>query len=192
MTRGIVVLWCVVLMVAGGAAGVGGARQWNARSRAQSELVTLAALRQQSAELTALRAGAPTWTRQGRPPTGLTPRITAALAACGMPASVMSSVSPEAESALGEADLRARRSKAVLTLAPVTLPQLGAFLEAWRSREPQWTVGGIELWPQSAGAKAESAGGDLPLRAVLGLERLFVEQPEAAKGAFVMQTGGGR
>jgi hypothetical protein len=72
----------------------------------------------------------------------------------------------------------ARRTRAVLTLAPLTLPQLGGFLAAWHSREPQWTVSSIELSPQP-GNQAQSAaapGGDLPLRAVLGLETLFVDQ----------------
>jgi hypothetical protein len=110
----------------------------------------------------------------------LTPRISAALAAAGLPASALSSLSPEAESPIGEGDLKARRTRAVLTLAPVTLPQLGGFLAAWRSREPQWTVSSIELSPQpgnqSPGQSAAAPGGDLPLRAVLGLETLFVDQ----------------
>jgi hypothetical protein len=65
-----------------------------------------------------------------------------------------------------------------VTLAGVTLPQLGGFLKEWRQREPAWTVSGIDLAPQAPGKKGEasSAGGDLPLRAVIGIETMFVEQ----------------
>lgn len=178
MSRALIALWTAVTIAAGTALGTSGARYWDARVRAQSELATLSRISQQARDLAVLRATAPEWMRQGRPPAGLTPRISAALSAAGLPPTAMSSVSPEAESPLGESDLKARRTRAVLTLAPVTLPQLGGFLAAWRLREPQWTVSSIELAPQTGSGQSGAAapGADLPLRAVIGLETLFVDQ----------------
>jgi hypothetical protein len=188
-------MWAAVVLVSAGGVGLAGARYWAARDRATSERSRAGEVSQRLHEIARLRSSAPAWMVRGKPSTGLTPRISAALSACGLPASAMSSLSPEAESPLGDRDIKARRSRAVLTLAPVTLPQLGGFLAAWRSREPDWTVSSIDLALQSGNGQGAAAGGDLPLRAVLGLETLFVDQPPDAPppaGAFVSQSGGAR
>jgi hypothetical protein len=174
-------MWGAVAVLAGGAVTVTALGYVEARAGAERQLSAYREVLAQTRELTQLRAKAPAWTRRGRPPTGLTPRISAALASCGLPASSVASVSPESESALGETDLHARRTRAVVTLTGVTLPQLGSFLGAWRTREPAWTVSSVDLSPQNgqgtAGAgSAGAAGGDLPLRAVIGIETMFVDQ----------------
>jgi hypothetical protein len=188
------VLWTIALACSCGLFGLSGARYCRARACATEDLSRLALVSRQAGELTSLRTSAPAWMLRTRPPTGLTPRITAALAASGLPAAAVSSVSPESESPVGDSDLKARRSRATLTLAGITLPQLGAFLQAWRSREPQWTISSLDLVPQAGQPKAESTGGDLPLRVVIGMETLFVDRPEpaAAGRGFVDQAGGAR
>lgn len=180
MSRPVAFLWGTLFLLAAGALGISGSRYLGARSRANAGALLLKAVSAESAELARLRASAPAWALRGRPASGLAPRVSAALSACGLPATAMASLSPEAESAVaaaGAGDLSARRTRAVMTLAPVTLPQLGSFLEAWRSREPEWGVSSIDLSPQSGKEGGPGAvGGDLPLRAVIGVESVFVDQ----------------
>lgn len=106
---------------------------------------------------------------------GLTPRIAGVLERAGLSASVLASVSPEAESHLaGHPGLRVSRRRATLTLSGVTLPHVGKFLDAWRSCEPCWTPASIDISP--AGGKAPEAGGDLPLRTVITIECIAVRR----------------
>lgn len=176
MTRGLWTMWALTAALSATAVGIAGNRCWSARQSALGRIEQVRTLRNQSERLAALRASAPSWASGQRPGAGLTPRVSAALAASGLPASTMSGFSPEAESSVGEGELRARRSRAVVTLAPVTLPQLGTFLAAWREREPAWTVSSLDLSPQAEKTDARSAGRDLPLRVVIGLETLFVDR----------------
>jgi hypothetical protein len=179
VSRSVAYLWIALFLLAAGALGVCGAHYLDARSRAGAEALALKTVSGESSELARLRASAPAWALRGRPASGLAPRVSAALSACGLPATAMASLSPEAESAVGgggTGDVTARRTRAVMTLAPVTLPQLGNFLEAWRSREPEWGVASIDLSPQSGREGAAGGGGDLPLRAVIGVEGVFVDQ----------------
>ncbi|MFN7021599.1 MAG: hypothetical protein ACK4WH_09765 [Phycisphaerales bacterium] len=102
---------------------------------------------------------------------GLTPRITAALERAGLPVGALASLSPEAESqVVSQAGVRVSRRRATLTLAGVTLPAVGRFLDAWRAAEPGWTPMSIDVSP--AGGQAPEAGGDLPLRAVVVIESI--------------------
>jgi hypothetical protein len=75
-----------------------------------------------------------------------------------------------------------KRQRATFTLVPITLPQLGAFLDAWRQREPYWTVASIDVGPepirQNENGGAAAAGRDLPLRAVLTLEAIYLDEPK--------------
>ena len=79
-----------------------------------------------------------------------------------------------------------KRQRATLTLTPITLPQVGSFLEAWRSAEPRWTIASIDLSPSGKSNNLSQRGTqgsaltdstDLALRAVLVLETLFAEEP---------------
>ncbi|MBK9189389.1 MAG: hypothetical protein IPM33_10590 [Phycisphaerales bacterium] len=63
--------------------------------------------------------------------------------------------------------MRARR-RTTLTLTGIALPQIGRFLDDWRTTEPAWIPVSIDLAPM--GGKPPETGGDLPLRAVIGLE----------------------
>jgi len=111
------------------------------------------------------------------PSTGLASQISKALAHCGIPASTLQSLSPESQSASGTGCIRKR---ATLNLTGLTLPQVGAFLAAWRGAD--YTVSSIELSPleRTPQASAASPGADLPLRAVITLEGLFRDLPNPA------------
>lgn len=121
-----------------------------------------------------LRAGLPEATStDDQTRGGLAPRVTAALERAGLPPGTLASLSPEADSqATLQPGLRVARRRATLTLGGVTLPQVGRFLEAWRTAEPTWTPASIDLSP--AGGKSPEAGGDLPLRAVISIEAVAV------------------
>lgn len=125
--------------------------------------------------ITALRAAVPESPADDQARGGLTPRVTSALERAGLPASALASLSPEAKTQLaGQPGLRVSRRRATLTLTGVTLPQVGKFLDAWRSAEPAWTAASIDISP--AGGKAPEAGGDLPLRVVITIEATLVRR----------------
>jgi len=114
----------------------------------------------------------------------LAPMVSGALGEAGLPALALSSLSPESESveSSGEGNpLRAIRRRATLVLAPVTLPQLGRFLSAWRERTDAalWTVARLDIEPQREHPFAP--GSDLPLRVVVGLECVTMEPLRASR-----------
>jgi hypothetical protein len=121
-----------------------------------------------------------------RPASGLAPRIGATLGRCGLQASSLSSFTPESETLLpvAEGQTRLMRQRATLVLGGLTLPQLGAFLEAWRSAEPAWIAIAIEVSPASS-SENNPAGGDLPLRTVVTVETTY--NADAVQGSH----GGG-
>jgi hypothetical protein len=139
------------------------------------------------------------WAQRGRPPLakgGLTTAVNEALASAGLPAASLASLSPAAEmpialrpaaaSGSGEANtpaLAAVRQRALLTLAPISLPQVGRFLSAWREAHPDWIVSTIDFSPEPPGRREPSPGSDLPLRVVVTLETLFVEPAAALPAA---------
>jgi hypothetical protein len=69
----------------------------------------------------------------------------------------------------------------VVTLSGVTLPQVGGFLSSWRELEPDWTVANVEL-SQDISRRPPAGGGDLPLRATVALEALYVEEGGGVRG----------
>ncbi len=180
MNRWNLVAWCAVLGLSASALLASGRAAWVARNTARVARLHLAAVTEHASELVRLRAGAPP---EHKPGSGLASRVSAALARCGLPPSALSSLSPE--SAVGEGP--SRRQRAVLALGGVTLPQLGSFLNAWRSAEPDWVVSSIELSPQM-GAPV-TPGADLPLRAVIGIEAVYVERVAVS---WATQPGGER
>lgn len=176
MSRGIALLWVFVAGGSAAAMGLSARAALAARERAGAELRELRQAREHVAEIEALRAAAPVWASKEPPASGLAPRVSAALAAAGLPASALAGLSPEAELDVGGGgggEWRARRRRATLTLTGTTLPQVGKFLAAWREHEPDWTVTGVDLAPEPG--KAPPQGGDLPLRATVTLEALYVD-----------------
>jgi hypothetical protein len=188
VTRSILIVWTLVLIMVVTAVAVTGHMAYRARARAVAELARLRSVTEQAGQLSGLRAAMPAWALRRSPPAGLAERVGAALQAGGLPSSSLSGLSPTSESVVGgvgstgSESVRPKVRRATLTLEPATLPQVGAFLEAWRTREPDWTVAGVDLSP--LGSKAQSAGSvgeDLPLRAVFTLESLFVDDPGGSR-----------
>jgi hypothetical protein len=174
-------LWAiatVVVLPGVVALGVTSARASRAHHRAHIAVGTVHSLGDGAHELASLRGSVPSWARDAQPAAGLTQAVTAVLEKCGLKSTVLETLAadPEPESARVAAPTIHRRG-ASLVLSNLTLPQLGAFLAAWREREPRWTVARVDLSPvprKDEGGLGADAGGDLPVRAVLGLECLTV------------------
>jgi hypothetical protein len=160
--------------------GVSGRAAVRARSDATRARDQLALVAQQTQELVVLRAATASQTSvKGQ---------ASALSRCGVPASCLSSLSPETAVAVNEGSSHLRRQRATLTLVSITLPQLGSFLNAWSNSEAEWGVTSIDLSPMAAGQNA-STGGDLPLRAVLVVESVYSDQPEQTPLPSILKTG---
>ncbi len=148
-----------------------------AAQRAQDE--RLAKLASHARTISDLMDSLPAWATAPRPTGTLAPEVSAALASAGLPASALSSLSAEPESSSSTSpstSVQARTRRATLVLGAVTLPQLGTFLDRWHLRQPAWAVSAIDLAPEPGGEKVKAVtGGDLPLRAVLTLESVFLE-----------------
>jgi hypothetical protein len=181
MRPGTVVIWLCALLVSVAAIGVAGARALHARELASAssqglELVTsqareIAALRSRKAALPPASAGGP----------AMGARVAAVLSAAGLPSTTLSNVSPEADTRvqLPESGERFIRRRVTLSLSEITLPKLGAFLEAWRKTQPQWVPASIDVTPTRP--KEGFPGGDLPLSVTISLEALFADEPGGAR-----------
>lgn len=182
MTRRILSLWLLAALVPGVAIGVAWPRAAAARRDAAAARETLDEAVRHADLIVALHvpAAEPPPVTTDPAAGGLTPRLAAALQQAGLPAGALASLSPEAESlAASQGGLRVMRRRATVTLAGVTLVQVGRFLDAWRSSEPAWIPSRIDLTP--VGGKPPEAGGDLPLRAVVVVEAVTLSQTGAPR-----------
>lgn len=104
--------------------------------------------------------------------------VSASLGQSGIPATALSSLSPEsAATQRADRELALVTRRATLVLTPVTLPQLGRFVQAWREQSPSWTIGRVDVDPRPGDVKnISTTGGDMPLRVSLGLERTEVRE----------------
>jgi hypothetical protein len=119
-------------------------------------------------EVAAIRAAAPPQSRRHRPPSGLATHVADVVSKSGLPQSALQNLSPETESGVGATGLRKETAK--LTLEPLTLAELGRFLQEWRLAEPLWTVASIDITPTSTRGRGTN---DRPLRAVIGIDTVF-------------------
>jgi hypothetical protein len=190
MTR-TVPAWIVVAALSAGAVALAGQRAAASRAAALREHAELERLATQARELRSLRAAAAS-PESAKATPGLASRVGTALSRAGLPASCLSSLSPEAQSVqrLEGSRVGARRQRATLVLTSLTLPQLGSLLQTWRTDEPAWMITGVEV--AAAQGPPPPTGGDLPLRAVLVLESLVIDAPSPAPYPFVKTSGGPR
>lgn len=130
-------------------------------------------INEQTAELVALRRGAPEANLPSVPETRLAARVSDELSQAGLSASSIQSLSPESETT----DRGVLRQHATLVLTGLTLPKLGKFVEGWRERQP-WVISGLEVSP----AGSASPGSDLPLRIVITLDAAFKGGKSAHSG----------
>jgi hypothetical protein len=180
MMRPVLYMWISAVGLAGAAVAVtapGAARARHEAVIAQAFLRDAA----RNAELIAtIRTQVPDAPADDPSRGGLTPRVTAALERAGLPVGVLGSLSPEAESQVAsQAGVHVSRRRATLTLAGVTLPAVGRFLDAWRTAEPAWTPSSIDVSP--AGGQPPEVGGDLPLRAVIVIESIAMRPTGAQR-----------
>ncbi len=148
-----------------------GHRYWAARSDADTSLRQLQRVSDNAREIASLRSAAPPESRRLRPPPGLATRVADVVSKAGLPQSSLQSLSPETETQVWAA-IGLRRQVAKMTLDGLTLPQLGRFLQEWRTAEPVWTVSTIDISPAPAHGRGTQPG-DRPLRAVLSIETVF-------------------
>lgn len=168
-TRTILFMWIGAAAALGTIMAITCPTAMQARQSAYAAQTALTSVARDANAIVALRAGVPDSSADDQTQGGLTPRASASLQRAGLPATSLASLSPEAESrATVQPGIHVSRRRATLTLSGVTLPQVGRFLDAWRSAEPAWTPASIDLSP--GGGKAPEAGGDLPLRAVIAIE----------------------
>jgi len=184
MSRSLFVMWCSVIVAAVTlliVAGVRTARAYAAASESRRELITVT---HQAAELSTLRRGTRDFpARPAGGGGGLAVKVSAAMSRAGFTNSNLQSLAPEAAAAItGEAGAKLLRERATLTLTNLSLPQVGTFLAAWRTAEPDWVISGIDLSPMSAGPASSTRnhttiGTDLPMRAVITIEGVFAAPP---------------
>jgi hypothetical protein len=165
-----------------------------ARAESRSALNRLEATLGQVRTIETLSARTASWAQRGRPSLaqgGLTTAVNEALAAAGVPAAALASLSPAAEMPVtSQADSSgpvAVRRRASLTLAPISLPQVGRILAAWREAHPDWTISAIDFSPEAPGRREPSPGSDLPLRVVITLETLFVDSSASLSASGAMR-----
>jgi hypothetical protein len=91
-----------------------------------------------------LRAAAPEWLSRPRPTGDAASHVHATLRDAGLPPSTLleatPSQTPRDERAGGPA-----RAALVVRLAPLTLPEIGAFLDRWRASQPHWRFASLDL-----------------------------------------------
>lgn len=173
MTRLTALAWLAALFVSTLSIGAAARQLRSARLEAKRAHSSLNAVLPQVREIATLRAATPDWSNRAKPSTALAPAAAAVVASCGLPEGVLSNVAPDSGTRIGEGPVAVTRQRATLTLLPITLPEVGRFLAAWREAEPDWTVVSIDLAPQHRATV--TPGGDLPLRAVLVIEAFFMQ-----------------
>jgi hypothetical protein len=162
-----VIRWVVVIVLCAGGLAWAARGAMQASRDAQRSRTELRAAQSQAEELVALRAAVPS---DRKPGSGLAARVSGVLSQSGLPPSALSSLSPESAMSAGSGF---RRQHATLVLAGTTLPQIGTFLQHWRTAEPAWVIASVELNP--APPQNPAPGADLPLRCTIGLEAVYIE-----------------
>ena len=169
-------VWTGAGLICIAALGVSVSRALEARSSVAAAAERFALVSGQVQEIAVLRASTSTQALPTNAAGGaLATRVTAALASCGLPPSVLGNLSPQADTVAPIPDSASRsvRRRVVLNLKEVTLPKLGSFLEVWRQAEPDWVPTSMDLTPTTP--KEGFPGGDLPLNVTLTLDAHFLD-----------------
>jgi hypothetical protein len=138
----------------------------------------LAAVRADASEVLALRAApAPAIAAGKRPEPGITGHISDTLIAAGLPVGSLTSLQPDADSPFvmesAPPGAAYRRQSVRITLEPLTLRSLGAFLAEWRQAHPEWSTASLQFTPLRG-----NEGRDQSIRVHLVIESTYLEQPE--------------
>ncbi len=165
----------LLVMASGAFAGVCALRASSARTAAFDASVRLAATTRDAEELVRLRAGSQAVSLGPRPSEDAFAEIRRVLTVAGVPSSRLRSVQPAGERALrsGSLEVQHREQSVRLTLEPVSLAEVGAFLTNWREASPQWAPSTIELASRSRSNEAEGR-----YTATITLSALYAEQAD--------------
>jgi len=173
MRPGPVILWACTVITGAGVLAWSMDRAHAAHSEADIERAALRQTREQLKQLASMPSAIGSHASDDN--RTLAARVASVLADSGLPRDRLDSLSPESQQPLSNNTTLARR-RASLTLSPVTLPELGRFLDHWRQAERAWTVTAIDLNPQRQ--SASTVGGDLPLRVLITLETMSVREAD--------------
>lgn len=171
-------LWVISASISAVMVGWTGRSAMRAQAESAEARLELKAVSRQACEIVRLRAASETMALPERSSTPLATKVSAAMERCGFQPGTLQSLSPESVTDGGSGCIRQR---ATLTLAGLSLAQLGAFLGEWRDGD--YAVSSIDLTPLERPTSAASPGADGPLRAVLTLEGLFRKGPPSSTGA---------
>lgn len=141
--------------------------------------------------LESLSVQRPAWVDRAAPEAELAKRLAATLGQNALPASSLANVEPDAPAPVGRLDDQQtgpliKRARASVTLRPLTLPEVGRFLDAFRQREPDWTITSVRIEPERLAKtppNSSSMPRDLPLVVALSVESLYVERPDLRRHA---------
>lgn len=147
----------------------------SAARAAERASVAAARLEQARAHVTAIgstRAALPATTSQG-----LAEAAIAALAAAGLPAGSLESLTPDAGS-ISAGPVERRRATMSLRC---TLPETGKLMDVWPRLVPGWTITAADLSPNHQAGREATAHtpGPVPLRVILTLEGVFAREDGA-------------
>ncbi|MBC7834178.1 MAG: hypothetical protein H7Y88_03640 [Phycisphaerales bacterium] len=177
MKPSLVLLWSATIIGASTSLLFTAPSMFRARVTANTELTKLHGATDAVRQILAARAAMPSLPADGADSSALATRLSTVLSSCGIPASSLSSLTPDTTAQAAPGTVAVRR-RAGLTLTGITLPQIGRFLDAWRTAEPAWVAASIDVTPEhqrTPPAPGGPGGGDLPLRAVISLERLVFQ-----------------
>lgn len=156
---------------------IGGMRARAAAARAQAAEETFLRVRLEAERVLALRARAQTVAAGEQPQQDVFRRVNEALAAAGLTEARVQSVNAAGDQALetDPAGGAARRVQTVrVVLEPISLDELGAFLDRWRRDQALWTVTGVDL----AATTGRGSGGGT-YRATLTASAVYVPEGSA-------------
>ncbi len=149
MTRRAATLWLAAVLAAGLLLiAVGAARLRAAEGRAGSAVAAFELARADGERVLALRSRTQTVAGGVQPQQDVFQRTNQTITAAGLRDAAVWSVTPAGDQALdaGGAGGPARRAQSVrIVLGPVTVDELGAFLDRWRRDQPLWTITAVEL-----------------------------------------------
>lgn len=183
MSRSALLIWMIAIGLSAAAIIPSGSRAARAKAKLDHASKAHAQVAASATEHRSLLAALPDWATRVPASThaegkdnALATRISSTLAAAGLAPSALTAFQADSAAPIAQSQLAAvERTRAVITLDGPTLPQLGAFLTAWCTREPDHVITAIDLSPQPAPARASKSpssttGGDAPLHAVITIE----------------------
>ncbi len=129
-------------------------------------------------ELNSLRTAQEVVALGPRPEAGLLDILSMSIVTAGISQTALHNLTPESESPVGTlAGARYFRQRARLTLADITLPDLGRWLTEWRRTAKAWTVTSIDITPAKPTSSLRHT--EPPrLRASIILEALYVVESQ--------------